>query len=379
MSGRSPIERKLRYLDNLASEKGIELSMLRWEAILPEIYLSIGFNVFYRFLLDFHLCLSFHIPFPEFDATIIDKLLAPPYIEAPAVFVEVEVVEKAIYGKTKYGECVYDPEQLTNTSLENIIWDLRYKATSHDHPSWKLTSQAFLKFRDQIRKFLIDRGVADYYIDGILETLALVEGKVLDCGYWDMGVFDVSKFKEPTSTTATFQLRDPENWLEVKELETEAPYEAHWDFSRFDYARFYETGFRPSDAVLDYLDQKIRNFMKRSGTTSFEYEGVKYEMLNQRPFMLQRVEKYHWKGGEHQVKLQDLINRVKRLLNERGVPGNFRMAYISYAQQLCYLYYKGHRRYKRWRNILTPEELKDKYINMGCDKEILDLIEKEVL
>ena len=87
----------------------------------------------------------------------------------------------------------------------------------------------------------------------------------------------------------------------------------------------------------------------------------------------------HVQGGHHQIRLQNLKNHIKRMLNEKGVIAQFRMAYLSFAQELYYLKYEPHRKYKQWKKILTDDELVNKYVRMGCDKNILNEIKEVVV
>ena len=48
----SPIERKLRYVDGIASDRGIDLSSLKWGFELPKIFANSEWAVYIRLLLD---------------------------------------------------------------------------------------------------------------------------------------------------------------------------------------------------------------------------------------------------------------------------------------------------------------------------------------
>jgi len=168
------------------------------------------------------------------------------------------------------------------------------------------------------------------------------------------------------------------DWKTEGEFETEFPYENHFDFARWDYARFYDTGVTIKPPLPEVLDKIIKDFQTRSGYVEIEEQGVKYNVLHQRVFMLPRAEKYHWEGGRHQLKLQRIINEVKRLLDRRGISGNLRLGYLSFAQQLAYLYYKSHKYWKHWRDVLTPEDLINKFKKLGLDENILGEIRRMV-
>jgi len=395
---KEPIKRKLTYISQLASPEGIDLSMGRWSFRLPEIELSIGFNVVFRFLLDMYLTLNFHIPSELFDYHQIDFLTSVALPKKAVYSYPVAVYGNATYDSyyyadmahqdpfSKYGESVYDPEQVTGTSLERFVWNMRYKTTYRDDIFWKSTSKALTDQLNINKDLIKEKGVNPDYADGLVDIIALVEGKIKDCAYFDFAIFDLSRFKEtPISAPmprGTFKARLPDgvggDWKTEGEFETEFPYECHFDFARWDYARFYDTGVTVKPPLPEYLDQVIREFHKRSGYVEIEEQGVKYNVLHQRVFMLPRVEKYHWEGGKHQLKLQRIINEVKRLLDRRGIAGNIRMGYISFAQQLAYLYYKPHKYWKHWRGMLTPEDLINKFKRLGLDETILGEIRRVV-
>jgi len=45
---------------------------------------------------------------------------------------------------------------------------------------------------------------------------------------------------------------------------------------------------------------------------------------------------------------------------------------------LYYFKYKGHKKWKYWKEILSEEDIKKKYINMGCDPTIIEEISRIV-
>jgi len=388
---KSPIQRKLRYIDMLASPEGINLSMLRWSSMLPQIELSIGFNVLFRYLLDLHLNLNYHIEMPEFDISKfeftppeipeLEPIYRPP--ETPEPYKEptkafepvIEEVAKAKYDLSKYGETIYDPEQVTGGNLERFIWTMRYKTTDKDFPYYKSTSKALIGYLAPNKDIIKGKGVKQEYVDGIVDLIALVEGKIANAGYWDFAIFDVSKFMETESEISTFKLREPDgigkDWKTEVEYETERPFECHWDFARFDYARFDVAKIEIRPELPNFLDAIIKDFQARSGMVKVEEKGVKYDVLYQRAFMLPRAERYHWRGGGHQLRTQSIINEVKALLDRRGIFGNQRLGYLSFAQQLAYLNYQPHKYWKRWRNLLTPEDLVYKFKKLGMNETIL--------
>ncbi|RLG33796.1 hypothetical protein DRN97_04205 [Methanosarcinales archaeon] len=363
---KTPLERKLRYVEEIASREGIDLSMLKWEYELDEILKNISFNINFNFLLNIYLNLDLHFDMPSLDFEMPDftDLFSPPF----------EKIGKAQYGVSQYNLSIYDPEQVTSQSLHRLLWDLRYKLTDVDGATIKLTSEAAKQWIEQLKQYLTEKGVANFYQDAMFEILALVEGKMSSVSYWDIAVFDVSVWSEEDK----FRTRYTDDWRSEKELETTGVFDNHFDFCRFDFARFgdvYEGGtIKVSEELGEDLARRIDEFHKRSGW--IEQYGQK--TIYQRIFFYQKQDKMHWQGGHHQIRLQNLLNHIKRMLNEKGVIAQFRTAYLAFAQELFYHYYEPHRKYKQWRKILSQDELKNKYKRMGCDVEILDEI-KEVV
>jgi len=350
---KTPLERKLKYVENLASDEGVELSMLRWESRLDEIMINISFNVIFNFLLDLHLDLDLHFELPDLDfklilpedydflidvgynvpeivdMDVIDKynIEIPNYgdyfvdIDTGFTFNIIEKIDKAKYGKSKYGMAIYDPERVGSKPLKRLLWELRYKTTDKDGATIKLTGEALKKWVDQLKEYLTQREVEDYYQDVMMEILALVEGKMASVSYWDFAAFDVSVFSEKD----TFKSRFTDDWRTEKELETTGIYDVHFDFCRFDYARFsdsYEHGTISVKKELgDILQKRIDWFHKRSGIV----EQYGHKTIYQRVFFHQKEDKMHWKGGHHQITLQNIKNHIKQMLNQEGVIAQFKI------------------------------------------------------
>jgi len=370
-----PLKRKLNYVENLASREGVDLSMLRWESIIPRIELNIGFNVTFNYLLNLFLNFQLHFELPELDFQIPDFGEFFIDLETGLKFNEIEKIEKARYGESKYGSSIYDPEQVSSKPLQRLLWDLRYKTTERDDLAYKHTSEALKKWIDELKRYLTEKEVLDDYQTAMLNVLAIVEGKMLTTSYFGFSVFDGSVFSEEDK----FVARSTEDWKSESELETLGVFESHFDTTHFDYARFgdsYEHGTIAVDPALeDELHSRINEFQQRSGFV--EQYGEK--TIYQRIFFHQKEEQMHTHGGHHQIILQNIKNDVKRILNARGIITQFRMAYFAFAQEVYYLYYEPHRKYKQWKTILNDEELIEKYKRMGCDEGILKEIKEVVV
>jgi len=365
------LERKKAYVDNLASLEGIDLSMLKWEFKLPTIELNIGWNVVFNFLLNLHLDLNLHFDMPSLDFEM------PEFgdfffdIETGLTFNEIFKVEKARYGISKYGKSIYVPEQVTSLPLRRCLWDLRYKTTEKDDLAWKQSAQTLGRWIAQLRKQLVAKDIADYYIDAMIDTLRVVEGKLLNVSYVGFAVVDACKVSPPASSVIKFKVRDVKDWTTELEFESLGIWDTHVDVARVGYSRVCDKYAGGSIAVkkglIDNLVKRIEDFRKRSGFV--EQYGVK--TIYQRTFFYQKKDKMHWEGGEHQLRLQRIKNTIKQLLNNKGIIAQFRAAYLAFTQELYYLTYEPHRKFKKWKKLLTSDELVDKYVMMGLDKSLL--------
>jgi len=372
---KSPLEKKLAYLLGLASVEGVDLASLKWSYIIPRIHFSISFNVLFNFMLNLYLSLSLHFHMPELDFEMPEFPKFFGILPEKIKYEEIEAIEKAQYGVTNYDYSYYDPKEARSVDLARCAWDLRYKTTERDTPAYKHTDKACGYWTEQYVSNLTSAGVRKEYAQAIVDAIAKAEGKILNSGYWDFAVFDVSKFVEEKKPTGpfkdVFKARSPEDWKTELELETLGVYECHWDWDRFDYARWGDTyegmSIEVDPKLGEILQEKIEDFWKRTGI--IEQHGQK--VLYQRIFWWQRVQRMHEYGGKHQISLQYLKNDINRLLNQKGVPGMFKIPYLNFAQELYYMYYTPYRRYKQWRKVLTPDDLLAKYKNMGCDEEIL--------
>jgi len=187
-------------------------------------------------------------------------------------------------------------------------------------------------------------------------------------------VVGLSKVSPPPRSPQRIEARLPRNWVKLVPIETIYAYENHVGFMRVGYARVISR-IIPAKAFLtkelsDKLKAAIEEFHTRLGVT----EGVLYPRVH----TLARREQIHWTGGEHQIALQDIISKVKAVLDARGVIAQMRLSYIAFAKELYYLHYAPHRRWKRWKLGLTDRDIIEKYKRMGLDESILNEIRRVV-
>jgi len=316
---------------------------------------SIGFSVLYRTLLDMYLQFDLGFDYKQFEWNPVDftGFLRPEFR------VEFTPLRKAVYGRTKYGEGVYDPEEVSPKRLEQLVWELTQKFTHHKHFKYRHLAKTLEQEFRAVVDMLKGKGVSEDYLEVLKSVILKVEGKILNAGYWGCAIWGVSKW-----TRKTHKARDPDDLLTELDLETTNVYESYWDYDHWDYATWSEDGPVISEEFTEYLREKIREFF---GQTEPVWFGT---------YLLQRSDEMHHTGGYHQIRLQDVIARVKRICHRHGVPMVHVYAYIGFANELLYMYYGGHRKDKQWRKMVTPDDIVEKYVRLGLDRSVLEEIRK---
>jgi hypothetical protein len=379
---KSPLERKKAYVQSLASVEGINTSMMNWSSLLELTNLQIGMDVVLRALLDTFAMLDLHFDFTEFDWHQLDftQEFSPEFVKTP----------KARYDMTKYNYCYYDPEQAGAKNLERLIWKWRKKAIERHELTYHSAHENLKKYIEIAKDALIKKEVKEEYLDAMEEKLALIEGKFFSIPYVGFTVVGLHKIPKIDEKGLEYNIRDPKDWKTDRRLETIALYENHVGYCRVGYSRVTSKRVEVKKSLADHIKNTIEDFRKRVGKVVIEgvtttpypypyaypptYAPYKAELLFPRVFFLQRVDQMHYEGGSHQIKIQDVINRAKQILDEEGIIGVDRLNYLAFAQELYYLGYQPHKLWKRYRNMLTEEDLINKYINMKCQKNILDRI-----
>jgi len=317
-------------------------------------------------MLDLYLVLNLHFDWEELDWWKLEfgELFEP----------KIELIQKAKYGISKYDESIYDPQQVTSKSLERWLWSLRYKMTSKDDPSWRHAGiplkEEFRRFKDQ----LIELGIADYYADAMEEIMSAIEGKVCHTAYVGFAVVGLSKVMPTPTSTSYFTVRWFEDWLSELTFESVRPYENWVGYSRVGYSRVSGDELWPSVELAVAFEDSLYEERKWKLLTAWSPEMYFYP----RTFMLQKTEPMHWTGGAHQLRMQELINRVKGILDREGILAMFRTPYLNFVHELYYMHHEGHRYYKQYKVVLTQQDIIDKYVKLGLDETILRRITQVV-
>jgi hypothetical protein len=358
----TPQERKAGYVGGLASDQGIDLSMLRLLGLLDWTYLSISFNLLFSMYLDLSFVIDLHFDFSYLDFFDINFTDMFNY--------SFETIAKGRWGSSQYDYFIYDPPDTSPKQLERFVWDLRKHTTETDVPSYKGSHWTLKSVINTQKDIMKSKHVADEYVDSLEETLAWAEGKAMNTAYWGLSIWDLSPWMPSPASPIVYDKRKTDDWHTIVPTETITVYESNWDRSHWNYARWTDLDLVPLLPLEETFRERVDAFHQRTGMVQQYGQPV----LNQRVFMLQRREQYHTQGGHHQIVMQNLINNVKDILDQEGVIGELRLSYISYAEEIYYLKYQGHRQYKQWKALLTEDDIKLKYTNMGLDERVLSRV-----
>jgi len=362
MVKREPLEWKLAYIRKLASPEGVDLAMRRWASMLPNIWFSIGYNVLLRILMDLFLNLCVHLPGTEFEWWPIEftEEFTPPFPK----------IEKAYYGKTKYNQSYYDPEQVTGENMERQAWEVRYRIDDKSFPFFKQTSLALVGHLKTHKDLLVKLGIKREYLDAMEELLSLVEGKLLFGAYVGFTMVGLGRVMVRKGSGSVIPVRDPRDWKTVKLLESFYVFENHVGHARVGYARVMSLKARIKRELVDKIVEAITEFRRRSGIVPVAGTQVLY----QRVFFLPRTERMKERGGFHLIRMGNVVKAVRSILDRHGVMGPLRGLYYSFARELMYFKYKGHKRWKWWKEMLTADDIVEKYLRLDLDPDILSEI-----
>ena len=322
-----------------------------WSSMWELIRFWIAYNILYRYLLNLWEVLYLHWNWQAFEWP---RLNFPEYAVPPLL-----AIEKGRYGYTRYGYCVYDPEALEYRNAERAVWDMRYKVTKAQAAEYNYTSQTLKQHFTWLTKVFEDHGWAWHVPAAIEDMFAEVEGKLLNAAYVGFTLVGLGKVCAPKHSLSKHVMRDWRDWKTEVEVQTTFVFENHVGFSRVGYARVITPTIYFKKDVSDLLVKLIDDFCARA------------EPLARAVFYIQKSDDMKREGSRHQGLMQIVINRVKDLLNKRGVFGILRRGYIGFAMEYMYYLYKGHRRYKRYKAVLTEDEIMEKYIRMGLDADLL--------
>jgi hypothetical protein len=314
-----------------------------------------------------------------------------------------DLIKKLVYNETNWGLCYYDPPGVTLTDIDRFTWQHRKRVAEKDTVEYKKRSLALKTLIQSDKDALINAGVSENWVDSTEEITAMVESRILKSFCVGFAVVGISRVAEKHPEGVPFRARVltrlPEDWISTVHSESVLSWEAIVGYMRVGHFRVGAYNMVLTKEISDEAVRRVNAFWQRVGMVpggelssyggygyqAFGYPGYQgyltkaYEMLYQRLFMLQRVDQYHYAGGSHQIKMQTVTNRVKKICDKQGVIGVHRRAYISFAQEIYYLTYDSHRLWKTWKRHVTIEDVTNKYVNIGCDTTVLNIVRRAIV
>jgi len=344
---RTPEVRKLDWITRAGDPRAIFLKLLKWESQLSPIYAATSANVYARFLLDMYLCLNAHLDATKFVFHRLRfwELFSPPWSPPP------------------FKPPVPD---YMHHYIELLLWALKYKHVARETIFYKTLGRALKAFYEGTRSILAYYRTPNFYTNLLFEILGITLGRTDVSTFVGFAVVGLSVVA-PGKQYALLPAYD----FEPVEIQVNALYDTHVGIARVGYCRV-GIGSSPEikPELVQHYVQEVDAARKRVGLVPISSQ----EIMFPRVFYLPRVGRIKHIGGIQQVGLQTIINRVKRLLDDKGIVAQFRSAYIMFAEEIAYLPYRGHKRWKEYRDIIHKEDIIDKYVRMGLDKAILEEI-----
>jgi len=198
-------------------------------------------------------------------------------------------------------------------------------------------------------------------------VMSVVEAKVCNCAYVGFSIVGISKVMPKPASSTFFTIRDYADWITEYDFETVTLYENFVGYSQVGYSRVSSEDLLTMPELADWLEEDILEERLWKGVIAMSPEQAFYPRI----FFWKKVDKLHWTGGAHQLRMQELTQKVKQILDKEGIIAQFRISYLNFAHELFYLKHEGHRYYKQYKLILTEDDLIDKYKRLGLDETIL--------
>ena len=184
-----PYSRKTKWEEKQTSLSGLELWLPDWELLFEEFQVNWSFNFTFNFLLDMYLSLDFHL---EFDFSFDFKFEFGEFI-FDEFNIDIGFLEKAYYDKSEYGQSYFDPEELNGNDLRKFTWWLRYKTTDKKYYTYKYSDVAAKNITETNKNLIYQQRVRDFLLNGFEETIAKIEGKIINSCYVGFAIVGISK------------------------------------------------------------------------------------------------------------------------------------------------------------------------------------------
>lgn len=343
---------KLKYEEKTGSIDGIVTTGQFFDWNWDLITLFAGWNFEFRFLLDMFLFVYGGVWFGFMDWFSLDMTSLFPGDHC------------AKYSLSRYGEGRYDPPDISGTDIENLAWELTYHTTDHDSLERALSHRTLRNYMDSMKKIIVPKGIPDYYFEVIEKCVAAAEAKLQTLGYWDVAVWGGNLWSDGEDV----KVRAMEDWVTDLMNETIWVFETWWDWGQWDYARWMDDDIVERvqidpewvNKMGPYLDGKIKAFLD---TIDPIYSTVR---------RLRAKERMLWVGGGSIAQMEYFRSKVKQYLKKLGLSSIQYGGYYSFALELVNLGADSARQFQRWKKLLTEDDLVEKYVDQGLNRDILN-------
>lgn len=382
----NPATRKFNYETAVSNFTSIELSAFEWEFEFPEYQFDWVLNFDFNFLINLDLSLDLSL---DFDLLMEFRDF---YIELGFDF---EYLEKAVFDETKYEYSYCDPPNLEPRDLIKFAYTIRKKYLDKVGYDYKYTQDAMKKILDSERTVIermgLDRNVAEYIVRRIL----ISEAKLKSLSYVGFGIVGIMPVASPVENgegVGRITCRDPDEFEPTIQAETISPYESHVGFMMVGYSRvspppeelYVIKGSDENRAtvpieVADTLKENIDNGRMELGVIEIPTEQGTLTIMPARSYMHRSAEQKALKGGKHQAMMQNVILFVSKVCNKYGIVGHERITYQNFANELKYYRHRGVRKAKTYKDDADVNSIVDKYVKLGCNRNVLIEIAKYVV
>jgi len=379
----SALARKWNYEDSMSNIRSLENFLFKWEFVFPEYQFEWSFEFLFNFIIDLNL--NFDLNF-DLDLTNLFKDL---FLDLGFDF---EILEKAIFDKTKYELSYLDPPEFTTEDIRRYAFNLREKyLKDHQHEYRfmdKSMEKAIESFEIVSREIGFDSNVARY----IARKILVAESKILDNPFVGTAMVEVSKVAHTDETghgVGTTILRDANRYMPILNGENSGVVDTLVDYAMVGYSKvglpiegvYAVHGAEENKPVIppELQDRVIENIDRgrlELGVIEFQAGDQKLSYLPARHRYLMSKDRRAFRGGIEQARMQNYTNLVKRILDNEGIYGNERLLYIAFANELLYLDHQGVRKAKQWKRSAPVDALIEKYISLGAKKSVLEKVVK---
>lgn len=378
-AGRTAVStRKHNYEKSMSNMRDIENYMFRWEFVFPEYQFDWTLNFEFNFLINLNLNFDLVL-----DPDVVNQI-AQLYLDYGFEF---EKVEKGYYGISRFGRAYFDPPDITPNDLISIAKEIRKKFLNDIGYEYRFSNETMNKIIESLSTILDKHNISPIFVRYMINKILIAESRLRYNSFVNFAVVDYSIVLTPTGGStgiAIMGLRSPDTFKEELFSECNTPFDtvvemAIVNISHVNLDRellYTEYGAEKNELMLpeslvNELSENIDKGRLYLGAVDILVGNQKISYLPARHRQLYNKDKIALRGGIHQAKMQNVINKVKAILDEEGIAGVERLNYISFANELLYLNHKGVRKAKQWKRSISADELIEKYISLGAKEDTL--------